>query len=120
MKKQTWTTLVRSETGKSLMLVILLSGVMGIVRPLARSQVVDSTQNQNQIAILHWYAANTITRFAVGIHPAQMAFDGTNIWVANYGSNTVTKLQANDGKVAGTFSVGANPLGVAFDGADTG
>jgi DNA-binding beta-propeller fold protein YncE len=90
------------------MVVILLFGVIGIFLPVARSQVVDSTQNPNQIAILHWYGANTITRFAVGIHPAQIAFDGTNVWVANYGSNTVTKLQANDGKVVGTFSVGAN------------
>jgi DNA-binding beta-propeller fold protein YncE len=52
----------------------------------------------------------------VGIHLALMAFDGTNIWVANYGSNTLTKLQTSDGTVAGTFSVGANPI--AFDGAD--
>ena len=53
---------------------------MAIVPPLASSQVVNSTQNPQQIAILHWYAVNTITRFTVGTHPALMAFDGTNIW----------------------------------------
>jgi YVTN family beta-propeller protein len=47
-----------------------------------------------------------------------MAFDGTNIWVANYGTNTVSKLKPNDGTVAGTFPVGGNPIGVAFDGAN--
>ncbi len=38
------------------------------------------------------------------------------MWVANYGSNKVTKLRASDGTVLGTFAVGANPWGVAFDG----
>lgn len=47
-----------------------------------------------------------------------MCFDGANIWVANYGSNSVTKLEANDGKVLGTFTVGTEPANVAFDGAN--
>jgi len=48
-----------------------------------------------------------------------LAFDGVNIWVANLGSNNVTKLWATDGKLLGTFSVGgAGPRGVAFDGAN--
>ena len=71
--------------------------------------MVNSTQNPKQIAILHWYAANTTTDFAVGMHSTLMAFDGTNIWVANYGSNTVTKLQPNDGTVAGTLPSSRQP-----------
>jgi hypothetical protein len=47
----------------------VFSSVMAIVPPLASSQVVNSTQNPQQIAILHWYAVNTITRFTVGTHP---------------------------------------------------
>jgi YVTN family beta-propeller protein len=47
-----------------------------------------------------------------------VAFDGTNIWVTNSGSNTVTKLLASTGQVLGTFSVGTAPLGIAFDGAN--
>ena len=30
--------------------------------------------------------------FNVGYFPRGVAFDGANIWVANYGSDTVTKL----------------------------
>lgn len=40
------------------------------------------------------------------------------IWVANFGSNTVTKLRANDGATLGTFAVGSEPSSVAFDGAN--
>ena len=35
-----------------------------------------------------------------------MAFDGANIWVANAGSNNVTKLRASDGANLGTFPAG--------------
>ena len=82
------------------------------------AQVVNSTKNPSQIAILHWYAANLTTTFAVGNSPAFAAFDGANVWVANEGSNNVTKLRASDGTVLGTFSVNSEPIGVAFDGAD--
>jgi YVTN family beta-propeller protein len=41
-----------------------------------------------------------------------------NVWVANYGSNTVTKIRASDAKVLGTFPVGTEPAGMAFDGAN--
>jgi DNA-binding beta-propeller fold protein YncE len=45
-----------------------------------------------------------------------VAFDGTNIWVTNYGGGTVTKLSGSSGAVLGTYSVGRAPYGVAFDG----
>ena len=45
-----------------------------------------------------------------------LAFDGTYIWVVNYGNNTVTRLKAKDGKGAKTFAVGKNPRALAFDG----
>jgi DNA-binding beta-propeller fold protein YncE len=54
--------------------------------------------------------------FDVGGFPIGVVSDGTNIWVANGGSNTATKLRASDGAVLGTFSVGKFPIGVAFDG----
>jgi DNA-binding beta-propeller fold protein YncE len=40
------------------------------------------------------------------------------MWVANRGDGTVTKLQASNGAVLGTFSLNAGmaPYGVAFDG----
>ena len=54
----------------------------------------------------------------MGSHPCGIAFDGANIWVANHGSNNVSKLRASDGAVLGTYAVGAVPSGIAFDGAN--
>jgi DNA-binding beta-propeller fold protein YncE len=56
--------------------------------------------------------------FSVGGAPFSAAYDGANIWVANSGSGTVTKLRASDGAFVGTFAIGGSPTGVAFDGAD--
>jgi DNA-binding beta-propeller fold protein YncE len=46
-----------------------------------------------------------------------VAFDGTNIWVANTGNNNTAKLRASDGQVLGTYQVGRNPYGVILDAA---
>ena len=62
-----------------------------------------------------WDGGNVGT-FAVGSLPFALCFDGTNIWVANDGSNAVTKLVAATGAVVGTYSVGATPTGICFDG----
>ncbi|PYT01972.1 MAG: hypothetical protein DMF63_03820 [Acidobacteria bacterium] len=48
--------------------------------------------------------------------PGGIAFDGTNIWVANGGNNTVTKLRASDGVVLGVFPINGNATNVVFDG----
>ena len=56
--------------------------------------------------------------YPVGTNPYGVAFDGANIWVANAGSNTVTKLLASTGATVGTYPVGTIPTGVAFDGAN--
>jgi DNA-binding beta-propeller fold protein YncE len=71
-----------------------------------------------KIAQLKWYLSNTSTQFPVGSQPYGLCFDGANIWSANFGDNTVSKIQANDGTVLGTFKVGNQPLGVTFDGAN--
>ena len=63
-------------------------------------------------------ASQVATAFDVGKFPIGVVSDGTNIWVANGGSNTVTKLRASDGAVLETFTVGTLPLQVAFDGAN--
>jgi hypothetical protein len=81
--------------------------------------VVAGVFNPLQVALLQWYPANLTTRFViVGTGPAGVAFDGANIWVANHTSNSITKLQANDGTVLGTFAAGNGPQVAAFDGAN--
>jgi YVTN family beta-propeller protein len=53
--------------------------------------------------------------YRVGAHPQGLASDGTDIWVANTGSNSVTRLDAATGAAVGTYAVGVEPVGVAFD-----
>jgi sugar lactone lactonase YvrE len=78
--------------------------------------------NPLKIGLLKWYQANTTTSFVVGktenSNPYGVAFDGANIWTANSGEGTVTKLRTSDGAVLGTFTVGGQPNGVVFDGAN--
>ncbi|GEM_PF-6509580 len=80
--------------------------------------VVFSNQNSQQVATLHWYAANQTTQFSTGKYPCGVAFDGANIWVVNHGDNSVTKLRANDGTNLGTFPAGSDPYAIAYDGAN--
>jgi len=56
--------------------------------------------------------------YSVGRYPTGICFDGTNIWVTNNGSGTVTKLRASDGTTLGTYEVGDNPWAICFDGAN--
>ena len=62
-----------------------------------------------------WDGGNVGT-FAVGANPKGICFDGTNIWVTNYGDASVTALSALTGAVIGTYTVGNNSFQVCFDG----
>jgi DNA-binding beta-propeller fold protein YncE len=50
-----------------------------------------------------------------------IAFDGTHLWVTNYGGSSVTELNASDGSWVRTVSGGSYgfsaPDAIAFDGA---
>src|SRR3984957_5360462 len=98
---------------KSRMLVVFLAA--GAMSPAAWSQVASP----ESVATLRWYAINqSPAEFNVGQQPAGVAFDGANMWVANYQSGTVTKLRAGDGAALGTFVVGGTPSWMTFDGAN--
>jgi YVTN family beta-propeller protein len=73
-----------------------------------------------QLALLKWYTAirGTQADFGVGNSPRGIAFDGANMWVANYFSSNVSVLRASDGFHIMTPTVGANPIAIAFDGAN--
>ena len=51
-----------------------------------------------------------------GKRPRGVSSDGTHVWVANPGGDTVTELDASTGAVVQTTGVGYNPLGVSSDG----
>jgi DNA-binding beta-propeller fold protein YncE len=84
---------------------------------VTKATAVPFQKNPMQIALLKWYDAGQAATFPVGDAPIGIAFDGANIWVANFDSDNVTKLRASDGAHLGTFPVGDLPVGIAFDGA---
>ena len=53
---------------------------------------------------------------AVGNGPEGVAFDGASIWVANFASNAVSKINPATNTIIATVPVGVDPAGVAFDG----
>jgi uncharacterized protein (TIGR03437 family) len=79
--------------------VILLVWLLGAVGPLSLK------------------GATTVSYpLEVGAGPHGVVFDGTNIWTADYLTNSVTKLLASTGATIGNYSVGTGPQGIAFDG----
>jgi len=98
---------------KSRLLVVFVAA--GAMSPAVWGQ----KATPESVAILRWYAINqTAAEFSVGQQPAGAAFDGANMWIANYQSGNVTKLRAGDGAALGTFVVGGTPSWMTFDGAN--
>ena len=56
-----------------------------------------------------------VATITVGKYPYEVAFDGAHVWVANYGENSLSKIDIVTNAVA-AVPVGTNPRGVAFDG----
>ena len=52
----------------------------------------------------------------VGTSALAVAADGTNLWVANYGADNVSKVDPVSNTVTQTIAVGHFPIAVAFDG----
>src|SRR3989344_3643664 len=63
--------------------------------------------------------AGVMTTYNVGgvIYPSGIAFDGTNMWVAGYVNDNVTKVSPS-GVMTDYPGTGAGPWGIAFDGAN--
>jgi YVTN family beta-propeller protein len=101
-----WTDITGTSGGSPSPVAVAAGGYVGVKK------------SPMELALRKWYGANQVTTFAVGSSPHGVAFDGANIWVANYGSDNVTKLNAATGAVVGTYAVGDGPIGIAFDGAN--
>lgn len=84
---------------------------------IVRGPALIEGANPKQIALLRTYAVREFgANFQVGTAPGGIAFDGENMWIANYTDRTLSVLNAATGKVVGTYSVTGNPEGIAFDG----
>jgi DNA-binding beta-propeller fold protein YncE len=53
---------------------------------------------------------------SLGRFPDKLAFDGADVWVTNYGDNTVMRLDGHNGKVIHTFRVQGLPVPILWDG----
>jgi YVTN family beta-propeller protein len=71
---------------------------------------------QSRAALLQWYPQTLSLPNITNTHSA--CFDGANVWVTSYDSNTASKVRATTGKVLGTFPAGSGAAGCAFDGAN--
>jgi DNA-binding beta-propeller fold protein YncE len=64
-------------------------------------------------------ASDDLKTYASGTMPDGIAFDGANMWVANYDPATVTKIRASDGAILLSIPVGtygsSKPRFVAYD-----
>jgi DNA-binding beta-propeller fold protein YncE len=96
-------------------------GATGAAGPQGETGPAGSTGvgiNPLQIALLRWFNTNMgFSAITVGSLPRALAYDGTNMWVANNGSNTITRYLATTGAAVGSaITVGTQPIALAFDG----
>lgn len=82
------------------------------------ADLLPSNYNLKLLALRRWDLLKSQAIFPVGSGPVGIAFDGSNIWVANSNSNNIMKIRATDGTILGTFSVSSFPTAIAFDGAN--
>src|SRR6202049_430520 len=61
-------------------------------------------------------AAGVIRTIHVGSEARGVSSDGTHVWVANGGEETVSEIKASSGTVIRTIHVGKGPFGVSSDG----
>jgi hypothetical protein len=72
-----------------------------------------------RVAWQHRYPANTATNFGTCASPQGLAFDGSHIWVACSGANSIEEFNASDGRLLRTITDNVNlvtPEALVFDG----
>ena len=94
------------------------TGATGPAGPAGTSGATNRTSDA-QIALLKWYEdpGRAATFPAGGASPSGLAFDGTNVWVANNQANSVSKINQANGQATNiALPAGSGPFEVAFDG----
>jgi DNA-binding beta-propeller fold protein YncE len=97
--------------------------VIGVFPVLTNPQAcaVDTTtgevwvtdQGANQVTVLN-LAGALVKNLPVGVQPTGIAFDGTNMWVANQSSNNVWKIVGSTFATVAITAVPAGPRGVIY------
>lgn len=73
------------------------------------------TRASRRASLNQWWVpqdTSAMQLVAVGGSPAFCAIDGENIWTATNSANQVVQVQANTGKIIGTWSAANNSIGV--------
>jgi|HubBroStandDraft_1064217.scaffolds.fasta_scaffold00114_27 YVTN family beta-propeller protein len=68
------------------------------------------------VAVQMSMSGTVLQSVPVGLNPFAIAFNGSQVWVANENSNTVTVINASTGAVAATYATGVAPVGIECDG----
>jgi YVTN family beta-propeller protein len=90
---------------------------VGILYDGANMWVADQGDTVNPGKLFKLNSSGAIIQtVTVGISPQYPVFDGTNIWVPNKDSDTVTVVRASTGAVLATLGGLSGPVGAAFDG----
>ncbi len=87
------------------------TGARGPVAP--RNRITNA-----QIALGQWWLDPGRAATFSMTNPTGMAFDGTNVWVANLSADTVTKVDSATGATLATVAVGDQPRAIVYDGAN--
>jgi hypothetical protein len=80
-----------------------------------RTQDSALRRGSRRAALAQWSTPTvlpTTGRTTIGTHPALVASDGEDLWVANETSSTVTRVRASDGTVLGTWTGAGAAWGV--------
>ncbi len=106
---------------------ITSSGNVGIgtTNPTAKLEVNGSVKVSGSInkqptnpPLFRWLRPGVLATYTgTGLGPYAIAFDGTNMWTANYDGYNVTKITPTGGMVnAYGLAAGSGPCAIAFDG----
>jgi YVTN family beta-propeller protein len=101
----TWTGLLNSES------LVIAAGKVYVVAQTSPGSlyVIDPTQAPGPVTP----AATTL-----GANPIGIAFDGTNLWTANFGDGSVSIVAPQSPYAVTTVTTGfTNPFGILYDGA---
>lgn len=72
--------------------------------------------NNGTVVRFNQYAQTFTSVSTSAVSPLSMAFDGRNVWVANYDSGKIDKIEASMATLKSTTQCGTNAEGIVFDG----
>jgi outer membrane autotransporter protein len=75
---------------------------------------VYATSSNGLVNVIDTQNLNILATITAGTNPGALTFtpDGSNVYVANYGSNTVSVINTLTNNIANTINVGTNPIGI--------